>query len=233
MLYTFTAPLKKLIFPLPVSRTPGPSFKIFLLELFYFSITCLCTVLPLDCGLTVIKLCLAQSGRSVSVDIVVCILIEMRALFFLYLMVAAYSVCALPTCHGTRHQVIVFWPNSFLLQAPGTSSLKLLLPMLGQVRSARRLSSLGVAPNHQLTGAGPVAQLLGPLVETSLRPVLCRLPEVPSRREIHLLRAVTCSLMYPLVTFLPYLTCPPPKSITCTPILVLGLILGNSNSVQL
>lgn len=120
-------------------------------------------------------------------------------------MVAAYSVCALPTCHGTRHQVIVFWPNSFLLQAPGTPSLKSLLPMLGQVRSARRLSSLGVAPNHQLTGAGPVAQLLGPLVETSLRPVLCRLPEVPSRREIHLLRAVTCSLMYRLVTFFPTL----------------------------
>lgn len=52
MLYAFTAALKTLIFPLQKSRT----FKIFLLALFYFSITCLCAVTPLDYTLEVMKL---------------------------------------------------------------------------------------------------------------------------------------------------------------------------------
>lgn len=87
-----------------------------------------------------------------------------------------------------------------------------------------------VAPNHQSMGAELVAQLLSLTVETSLGPALCRLPEVSAnRRSIyseHWLANVPLSTSFP--TSLVHLL-----SVALFPALVLSLIWGNSNSVQL
>ena len=87
-----------------------------------------------------------------------------------------------------------------------------------------------VAPNHQSKEAELVAQLLSLIVETSLGPALCRLPEVPAdRRAIyseHWLTNVPLSTSFP--TSLVHLL-----SVAWFPALVLGLIWGNSNSIQL
>lgn len=133
-------------------------------------------------------------------------------------------------------------PVHYLLtqQLPKCKSLglwawRLSLPwVLGQVRCARKLSLQGAALNDYLMGAGPVCSLLHPLVERCLRPALCRLPEVLRGQETH---CVSSSLLInaPCTDCLPWLV-----SFVCLPSRLLalrslywGLILGNSNSVQL